>query len=36
MLQLVAGKLADGGPQVLMSIPEDADASAMDVGVLLL
>jgi hypothetical protein len=34
--QLVAGKLADGGPKVEMSIVEDADACAMQAGMLFL
>ena len=36
MSQFVAGKLADGGPQVEMSIAEDVDACVMEVGMLFL
>ena len=36
MLQFVAGKLADGDPQVVVSIVEVANAWVMDVGMPLL
>ena len=36
MLQVVAGKLADGGPQVEVSIVEDADDCVMRTGILFL
>lgn len=36
MSQLVAGKLADGGPQEVVSTADDADAWVMEVGILLL
>ena len=36
MSQLVAGKLADGGPKVEMSIAEDADACVMQAGMVFL